>query len=151
MKSYGVVNNWSCDCFQDGDKSPTEENKSLEETDQKFIENKMAPEQAVGSPGQRDQESAYELSVRQREEALLSHTAPHNLAAVNSFQNGAPPTNGTALPSNGDSAKERELAPANSHYPVQNGHSKSQMNELNNFINTNSENQYINVALDNAV
>lgn len=144
--------------FQDGDKSPTEENKSLEDTDQKFIENKMAPElsqlgqqQVVGSVNQLDQESAYELSVRQREEALFSHTPPHNMPAVNSFQNGAPPTNGTAPPSNGDSAKERELAPANSHYPVQNGHSKSQMNELNNFINTNSENQYNNVALDNAV
>lgn len=91
-------------------------------------------------------ESSYEQSVRDREEHLLNHTAPHNQASrymnksevqeSNSYQNGT---------SNGESKTVQS-----NNYATQNGHSKNQ--ELNNFINNSNDNQFNNlVALDNSV
>lgn len=119
-----------------------------------------------------DKESAYEISVRQREEDLLNHMAHHNQTSLTSqpiaqtfavkqeidivTNNGRTPLqNGTPAPSNGSIEQLKDHSPVDNgisqsnNYTSQNGHSKNEINELSNFLN-NSENQF-NMALDNTV
>jgi hypothetical protein len=105
----------------------------------------------------------YEQSVRNREADLLNHTAPHNqtrnnlttkLDSIDNMQNNYQNGSSSTPSSNGDSSHHNDLADISvnqaNNFVAQNGHSKNQINELNNFIN-NSENQYNSMAVDNAV
>ncbi|XP_077291028.1 MAP7 domain containing protein ensconsin isoform X2 [Arctopsyche grandis] len=161
---------------KDDDKSPSEENKNIEDIEQQKATESNAEnvdeQKTAESQMEVDKESAYEISVRQREEDLLNHMAHHNQTSPTSqpiaqtfavkqeldivTNNGRTPLqNGTPAPSNGSIEQLKDHSPVDNgisqsnNYTSQNGHSKNEINELSNFLN-NSENQF-NMALDNTV
>lgn len=141
--------------MQDDDKSPSEENKNIDDvdTDQQKSAESIDDQKMSQSQTSIDKESEYEMSVRQREEDLLNHLAQHNQptgvsqsfplkqeveTGMNNFAQNGTPSNGSI-----EQFKDHHQSLDNgvnqtNNYNSQNGHSK---NEINNFLN--------NVALDN--